>query len=220
MAELIMLRLDGILQSWGEDAKWDTRPTATMPTKSGIVGMIACAMGLERGNAAIKELAQKIAVGVRADRSGSILPEFQTVQGMPYIRTAEGKKRSVNTIVSKRQYLQDASFLVVIETNANLVREIEHAFAQPVWPVYLGRKSCIPSRPVWEGVFTQYEDIYDALAHYPTVARHDEVMQFEIESPMEDCGIYSRPDAIVGERVFAKRHVWHGTLRRARNVFD
>ena len=49
MAELMMLRLEGLLQSWGESSAWDNRGTASMPTKSGIVGLLACAMGLERG---------------------------------------------------------------------------------------------------------------------------------------------------------------------------
>ena len=39
--QLLVLRLDGPLQSWGENAKWDFRDSSTMPTKSGIVGLLA-----------------------------------------------------------------------------------------------------------------------------------------------------------------------------------
>ena len=35
MAKFIMLRLEGLLQAWGESAVWDNRSTAVMPTKSG-----------------------------------------------------------------------------------------------------------------------------------------------------------------------------------------
>ena len=44
MAELIMLRLEGPLQSWGELSKWDSRESSDMPTRSGIVGLLASAM--------------------------------------------------------------------------------------------------------------------------------------------------------------------------------
>ena len=30
--------------------------------------------------------------------------------------------------------------------------QMAHALQNPVWPVYLGRKSCPPARPVFEGV--------------------------------------------------------------------
>ena len=39
--KLLVLCLEGVLQSWGEDAKWDIRDSSDMPTKSGIVGLIA-----------------------------------------------------------------------------------------------------------------------------------------------------------------------------------
>ena len=42
---ILVLRLEGPLQSWGENAKWDFRDSSTMPTKSGIVGLLGCAMG-------------------------------------------------------------------------------------------------------------------------------------------------------------------------------
>ena len=51
MAEvcIILLQLEGALQSWGEHSRFDYRDSAALPTKSAIVGMIGCAMGLRRG---------------------------------------------------------------------------------------------------------------------------------------------------------------------------
>lgn len=40
--------------------------------------------------------------------------DFHTVQGYP-LYNAEGKPRSSNTVISPRWYLQDASFLVVLD---------------------------------------------------------------------------------------------------------
>ena len=77
--QLLVLRLDGPLQSWGENAKWDFRDSSTMPTKSGIVGLLGCAMGVERSSPVLVELAQSITVAVRADRPGVKFVDFQTV---------------------------------------------------------------------------------------------------------------------------------------------
>lgn len=46
---ILLLRLEAPLQSYGERAKWDFRDSAYFPTKSGVIGIIACAMGLKRG---------------------------------------------------------------------------------------------------------------------------------------------------------------------------
>ncbi|MGD0905437.1 MAG: CRISPR-associated protein Cas5, partial [Terracidiphilus sp.] len=45
MANTLFLRLESPLQSWGEDSQWSERRTAPDPTKSGIVGLLACALG-------------------------------------------------------------------------------------------------------------------------------------------------------------------------------
>ena len=65
---IILLRLEGALQSWGEHSRFDYRDCASMPTKSGIVGMIGCAMGLRRGSEQLMVLSEKIRLAVRCDR--------------------------------------------------------------------------------------------------------------------------------------------------------
>lgn len=44
----IFLRLEGPLQSWGDTSKFVMRRTMEAPTKSGIIGLICCAMGRDR----------------------------------------------------------------------------------------------------------------------------------------------------------------------------
>ena len=88
-SRLMVLRLEGMLQSWGEDAKWDYRGTVGIPTKSGIVGLLACAMGLLRESPEIQRLAEHLTVAVRVDRPGVRMTDFQTVTGKP-LMTAEG----------------------------------------------------------------------------------------------------------------------------------
>ena len=48
----LLLRLAAPLQSWGADSKFETRKTNREPTKSGIIGLLAAALGLRRDDAA------------------------------------------------------------------------------------------------------------------------------------------------------------------------
>lgn len=218
---LLVLRLEGVLQSWGEDAKWDTRGSASFPTKSGIVGLLACAMGLERGDPRIADLSERISVTVRADRPGEKVEDYQTVTGNP-LRTAGGGKRSLgNTFISRRTYLQDASFLVVIATAPALHEQIVNALKQPTWSVFLGRRSCVPSRPVLECAYPVQTDPLELIRTYPTAERTVFPVPFETDVSLPDSANHTRPDIVKpGYRNFERRHVWCGTIEEIEYVPD
>ena len=148
--KLLILRLEGALQSWDASSKWDERSTGDFPTKSGVVGLLGCALGLERKNAALVALNKALTMAVRADRRGDHFTDFQTVTGFP-LRNAEGKPKTTgNTIISKRSYLQDACFTVFLEMDEAWHDQLVYALKAPKWCLYLGRKTCVPSRPVLE----------------------------------------------------------------------
>ena len=211
---LIILRLEGVTQSWGEDSKWNHRATSQMPSKSGILGMLACAMGLKRDDYAIVELGDAIKMAVRADRPGMMATDFQTVTGYPLL-TAEGKPRSGgNTFISRREYLQDASFTVFLEAEEGWETRITDALSNPVWPVYLGRKNCVPSRPVLIETTMEYGSLQDAVEHYPASDRSVFPMEYELEVRDDSLSHYSRTDQRVSVgRNFTSRHVWRGMIR-------
>ena len=169
MPNTLFLRLEGPLQSWGERARWSIRDTAPEPTKSGVVGLLGCALGWESDDS-LRELSDAIRIGVRCDRPGTVLVDYHTVSGG--VMSAEGKvKRNATThepetVVSYRAYLCDASFLVAVESGLAWIERLEQALQAPVWPVYLGRKSCPPSRPVLEGV-GDFPGLKEALSHWP-----------------------------------------------------
>jgi len=137
MSNTLFLRLEGPLQSWGERARWSERDTAPEPTKSGVVGLLACALGVN-DDEGLRRLSQDLQLGVRLDRPGERLVDYQTV-----------KERMV---VSNRAYLCDASFLAAVQGAEALIARLAQAVQNPHWPVYLGRKSCPPSLPVYAGV--------------------------------------------------------------------
>jgi len=172
MPNTLFLRLEGPLQSWGERARWSVRDTASEPTKSGVVGLLACALGLHTDDD-LRRLSQQVHLGVRCDQPGTRLVDYHTVGGgypYPTLLTAQGKPKMSSgrphTEQTWRSYLCDASFLVVIQGPPDLIARLAEAAQNPHWPVYLGRKSCPPSRPPFEGV-RDYPSLEAALEAWP-----------------------------------------------------
>lgn len=166
MPNTIFLILEGPLQAWGERSRWSVRDTALEPTKSGVVGLLACALGLQ-ADVDLRALSQQIQIGVRCDRPGVVMIDYHTVTGG--VLSAEGKVKKTastglaETLVTQRAYLCDASFLVAVKADPELIKRISKALQQPCWPIYLGRKSCPPARPVFAGL-GDYEDMLSALS--------------------------------------------------------
>ena len=62
-----------MLQSWRVQGLGPTeRYTELHPTKSGIIGMISCALGYERGDKRIEELSEKLDLFLDSKESGQI----------------------------------------------------------------------------------------------------------------------------------------------------
>ncbi|KUN00768.1 type I-E CRISPR-associated protein Cas5/CasD [Streptomyces yokosukanensis] len=170
----LLLRLSGPLQSWGERSHFNERDTAAFPTRSGVIGLIAAAMGRHRGQP-LDDITQ-LSIVIRADRPGLLLRDLHTVGGgLPpkdTVTTAEGKKRSgdTTTLLTHRTYLADAAFTLALTTphgNATLLEKVAVALAAPHWPPYLGRRSCPPEGPLLLGHF---DDVLHHLTHLPLAA--------------------------------------------------
>jgi CRISPR system Cascade subunit CasD len=138
------------------------RDTSTEPTKSGVVGLLGCALGLT-ADEDLAELSRGLCMGVRCDKEGVFLTDFHTIVGG--VISAEGKIKS-DTVLSMRTYLCDASFLIALQGAPELIARLALAVQRPVWPFYLGRRACVPSRPVYEGV-GNYTDLVTALKEWP-----------------------------------------------------
>ena len=162
MSNTLFLRLEGPLQAWGERARWSVRDTSTEPTKSGVVGLLGCALGLTADEDLV-DLSRGLRMGVRCDKEGIFMTDFHTIVGG--VLSAEGKVKS-DTVLSKRSYLCDASFLVALQGSSDLIERLALAVQRPTWPFYLGRRACVPARPVYEGV-GEHADLVTALREWP-----------------------------------------------------
>jgi len=152
----IFLRLEGPLQAWGDNSKFVIRRTMEAPTKSGVIGLICCAMGLSRQEACerLPEL-NRLAMGARIDCAGTRWWDYHTVGAGYGILTAQavikhtgGPKGPIETLVTRREYLCDASFLVALQGDAELIGEVAAVLQKPKWPLFLGRKCCPPAVPI------------------------------------------------------------------------
>jgi CRISPR system Cascade subunit CasD len=148
------------------------RDTASEPTKSGVIGILGCALGI-RTDEELCQISLRLRMGVRCDRPGTLLVDYHTVGGgydRPALLTAEGKPKISSgvphTEETWRYYLCDASFLVALQGETNLIQCLAEAVQAPHWVFYLGRKSCPPSRPPFEGV-GDFADLETALAKWP-----------------------------------------------------
>ncbi|MFS0695755.1 type I-E CRISPR-associated protein Cas5/CasD [Streptomyces nitrosporeus] len=133
----LTLRLAGPLQSWGASARFARRTTESAPTKSGVLGLLAAALGRPR-DAGLSDLAA-LRFGVRIDQPGTRVRDFQTARHMD-----TGKSMPV----SERFYLSDAVFVAAVEGDHDLLVRLQAALRAPAYLPFLGRRSCPPSLPV------------------------------------------------------------------------
>lgn len=159
----LLLRLAAPLQAWGTESKFESRRTQREPSKSGVIGMLAAALGLRR-DADLSELSA-LRFGVRVDREGEVIKDFHTAQAVKSEKKAKKEKDEEPEIigyVTSRYYLSDAVFLVGLESEDDaFLEKLEAALRTPCFPLFLGRRSCPPTLPLVLGL--REKDLETAL---------------------------------------------------------
>lgn len=133
----LVLRLAAPLQAWGSASRFTRRATEAAPTKSGVIGLLAAADGRRRTDS-IEDLVG-LRFGVRIDQPGRLVRDFQTARSLDGTSTMP---------LSTRFYLGDAVFVAAVEGGDRLVGHLRDALRHPHFPLFLGRRSCPPARPV------------------------------------------------------------------------
>ncbi|HEV2246964.1 MAG TPA: type I-E CRISPR-associated protein Cas5/CasD [Terriglobia bacterium] len=169
----LFIRLAGLMQSWGTSSRFQLRRTDLYPSKSGVLGLLLCANGVRREDSEgpLAELTL-LSMGVRVDRAGILDWDFHTAGAKFGIRQAKGGiKYTASTgelelSLSRRQYLYDASFFVALQGDNDTIGRYAGHLQDPIWPVFLGRKCCVPAEPVFAGTGS-FETLEDALSSIP-----------------------------------------------------
>lgn len=169
----LLLRLAAPLQCWGADSKFETRKTNREPTKSGVLGLVAAALGLPRDDEEGLARLARLRFGVRVDREGDLLDDFHTAKNpLPeeVKRDRQKGKAPPAPYVTHRHYLCDAVFLVGLESDDRAwLEELEAALRRPVYPPFLGRRSCPPTQPLCLGL--RESGLRDALRTEPRLVK-------------------------------------------------
>ena len=165
----LLLRLAAPLQAWGADSKFETRKTGREPTKSGVIGLLAAALGLRRDEHEALTRLTGLRFGVRVEREGQLLVDYHTA------KTQDEK----TSYVTYRHYLQDAVFLAGIESeDAALLQQLQQALLHPAFPLYLGRRCCPPTLPLCLGI--RQGSLLDVLRTEPMQGRKPETGKLRI----------------------------------------
>lgn len=157
----LLLRMRSPMMSWGDHSQFTIRDTRREPTKSAVIGLLCAALGRPRWES-IQDLAA-LKMGVRVNQEGLVQCDYHTV--MDSIKSSGSKG---DTVLSYRHYVADADYLVGLESDDRVLLEtLDAALESPVWQLYFGRKSFVPSCPIQVKDGIQDEALETVLKSFP-----------------------------------------------------
>lgn len=175
--EFIIFQLQAPLSSWGDTAVGEYRGSYDHPGESALIGLLGAALGVRREDESAHarlRIGYGFAIGVLSP--GQLLSDYHTAQvpgraalkGRPHATRRDElavPKSELNTILSTRDYRQNASSLVAVLARDNApytLQNLADKLRKPRFVLYLGRKSCPPAAPLYPQVI----DAESALAAF------------------------------------------------------
>jgi CRISPR system Cascade subunit CasD len=166
-ADVLLLRLDAPLMSFGGVLVDERGVTEPFPTLAMLTGLLGNALGYDHRQAAeLEHLQERLRYAARRDRPGSALVDFQTVDlGQDFLGEAwttrgvtasrRGGSAGSGTHIRRRHYWADAVFTVALRLESAAeepdLEQCAEALLAPERPLFLGRKPCIPAVPLCLG---------------------------------------------------------------------
>ena len=225
--------------SFGEIAVGERRMSWARPGRSAILGLLAAAQGIERGDEDThRRLESGLYYAVRTDGTGRPLIDYHTAQtpkarkGRRFAtRREELDADELNTVLSTREWRTDACFTVVLwprpESTLDL-EEIAGALRNPCFVLYVGRKSAPLGLPLNPEIIEAdtFMDAFDArrpngeekkiLQHIRTPGAAQREIAFDDDAPAALAGtrVERRRDAL------ASRARWQFADRLERIVSE
>ena len=202
----LLIRLSAPMQSWGTQSRFTVRDTGLEPSKSGVIGLLCAALGIDREDDAGLQPLASLRVGVRVDREGLLQVDYHTAQN---VMMANGKTK--DTELSNRYYLANAVFLVGLSSeNLALLERLQAALHKPVWSLFFGRKAFVPSEPIpLEDGLRKGETLEQALQTYPCLRESEkDKLRVVLEDPNGSIVRSDQPISFArSTRKFAPRRV-------------
>lgn len=212
-SQYLLLWLEAPLQSWGNDSRFGRRGSLDFPTKSGVLGLICCARGA--GGEEADWLADwadqdmQVIAYPRSDARGQpvmripLLRDFHMVGGgyddqdpwekLMTPKTADGKRPvGGGAKLTHRYYIQDMAYAVVLKAPALWASEADQALKAPCWDLYLGRKCCVPTEVIGQGLFASAEEAGERALELAEEKRR--VASFRVREGRFDGEVFSLND--------------------------
>lgn len=172
----VVFQLYGPLASWGVPATGEIRRSATHPTRSALVGLLAAALGIRRDQEGeLESLRDSVTLAIKQLTPGVMIQDYHTAQVPAHDRKAwrltrqdelSVAKDKLNTILSTREYRCNGYWKVAVSIRDGSRWSLEalaEALRRPHFPLYLGRKACPPAAPLAPQV-VEASGIREALA--------------------------------------------------------
>lgn len=186
MPRFLILTFEAPLMAFGDEIVDALGRVRDFPGASNLTGLFANALGWTRGQkAAHQRLQDRLVFAVRLDRPGKEIRDFQTAKleandrGWTTRGAFEGRAGGAATYdsphIRQRDMIADAALTVAVGLAAAgeppTLDDLAAALDAPSRPLFLGRKPCLPARPLLAqataGRFVKAPDAFAAVGQAP-----------------------------------------------------
>ena len=186
--DVLVLRLEAPLMAFGGPIVDNYGVIQAFPAASLLTGLLGNALGWKHGDgAALNSLQSRLRFAARIDRPGEHIIDYQTVDlGQEFMmdtgwttwgrREDRGGASGTGTHIRYRHYRADACVTVALALDSEegeeldlTVHTLEQALLTPARPLFIGRKTCIPSLPILQGTIDA-PSVIEALRRFPVIA--------------------------------------------------
>lgn len=239
MTQVLLLRIDAPLVSFGTAMVDQNGVVQSFPPRSLLTGLFGNALGWDhRDEGLLQALQSRIVYAARIDRAGQALLDYQTVDlGAAWMNpelagwTTRGRieeragASSDATHIRYRHHRADSVHTVAVElrpaTESPTVGDLAAALKSPARPLFIGRKPCLPAAPLLLGV-TEKENALAALASAPRIDAHRGGDDGTLPAWWDDV-LPSDGDGVVGPfepQVFTDERDWRSQIHVGRRFFQ
>lgn len=158
----LMLRLNAPIMSFGDAASQyqNVRDTATNPTKSMVVGMIACAMGIDRNDSKVHLLSNELTIKTTTiNKQATFWRDYQNAHLRDIDEHGHYGSKDDKNVQRWKTYIANGNYLIFIGSDdEDLLKRIHAALRRPQWPLFVGRKCCTLSARVVTENYQSYDE--------------------------------------------------------------
>jgi len=235
MPRFLILTFEAPLMAFGDEIVDAYGKVRDFPGASNLTGLFANALGWTRGQrAAHQRLQDRLVFAVRLDRPGIEIRDFQTAKlaandrGWTTRGVFEGRAGGAATYESPhirhRDMIADAALTVAVALapaeEAPTLDDLAAALDAPARPLFLGRKPCLPARPLLvagdAGRFIEAKDAFAAVAAAPFIVDDAEA---DADGPVLTGPERRDLPAVFERRLIADERNWHSGVHGGGRVF-